>query len=118
VQVQVEDGLPGVRSGVQDQAVATPDDPRLASQLPCHADQVAHQRFIFRGQVVDRARRRGTINVHRRDRVDISESCGLLVAVQDFARRLAGDDPAEDAVCSHAHIQPSSGHLAVQTIIT
>src|SRR6185503_21298017 len=51
VQVNVEDAVPGVAAGVEDQPEAALTQPQLAGQLAGPADEASHQRVVVRGDV-------------------------------------------------------------------
>ena len=74
-------------------------NPCLAGKLARDAEKMPDQLFILGLECVDRFEMlvRHNENVSWRDRVDILEGSGLLVAINDPGAGLTGDDLAEMA---------------------
>lgn len=81
----MEHGLPAICAVICDQSVARGIDALLFCKGPRNRDEMPHQRlirFLERGNRLDVTVRHDQ-NVRRRDRVDVAESGGLLIAVHD-----------------------------------
>ena len=100
MQVQVENALAGVRSNVQNGAVASPVDVALDGELCCDALQMPEKRFIFGGRQVQS----GDVlagyhqQVRGRLRIDIFEGNRQLVLEHDARRAFAAQDLTEKAL--------------------
>ena len=100
----MENALPGVRPGIQGQAITAFRKPRLGGDFGRSQHHVAEQRLIFRGSLVhvadmlagddqDMGRRLGT---------DVVKGDYEIVDVDLIARNFAGHDLAENAIFDHA----------------
>lgn len=100
VHMQVEDNLPAMRAGVDDQAVTGLRDALLRGELFGDREKPPHHGLIFGQDVIDRDNvfDRHDQQVGGRDRMDIAKSDDLLVLVKDGSRCFPFDDLAENAV--------------------
>jgi hypothetical protein len=100
VDVEVEDGLPGVRARVDDGAVASLGEALPVGDARGDAEEVAEQRLVRLRRVVQRldVRARDDEDVRRGLRVDVAEGDGPLVFVDERGGNLARDYLAEEAV--------------------
>ena len=95
----MEDRLPGMRAGVDDQPVTAFRDPFLLCELFRHQHHVSHQRLILRCQLVDRVDVPvgNDQDVRGGNGMSIAESRDQAIALEYLGRGFAGDDFTEDA---------------------
>lgn len=95
----MEDSLPAIDAGVDDQTVTAPGDALVMCDLPCNREEVPHQWLIVhfqRAHGFDMPVRHNQ-NVRWRDGMDIAEGGGMFVSVDDLGFGFTGYDLAEDA---------------------
>src|SRR5512142_2055886 len=99
VEMDVEDGLPGIRAGVEDDPVTGVGHALFRRRPPGREQRLAEELRRSLGGVVER----GDVllgndqDVDRRLRKSVLESQEALGLEQDRGRRFASDDPAEEA---------------------
>jgi hypothetical protein len=100
VHVQVENDLPTVCAGVDDQAVAGSRDPFLFGKLFGDREESTHQGFVLGQNVIDRDNvfDRYDQEMGGRDRVEVTESDDFFIFINDGSRRFPFDDLTKDAI--------------------
>jgi hypothetical protein len=98
--VQMIDGLTGFGARVRHEPVASRREAVLVGKASCNEQDVTEKSAVLLPGVVHRLQvlARHDEKVHRSLRVDVLERDDALVLVDDGGVRLAGRDPAEDAV--------------------
>jgi hypothetical protein len=100
VKVQVENSLPCIRTGVDDQTIAGVGDLFLSGYLAGSGKQVTNERLVLESQFVDRSNMlvRYDQDVGWSSRVDVAEGGHLVVTINNLAGRLPGNDLAKGAI--------------------
>jgi hypothetical protein len=100
MQVDVEDGLPSVRVGIDHKTVSAFGNALLRSKLFGYDEKPPNQWFIFTGEQVDRVNVPvwDDQNMSRRGRAQITEGCHLFVTEDSCAGNFSRNNFAKNAV--------------------
>ena len=98
--VKMKHRLSGARSRIDDGPVAFGIQSALARQLRRHGQEASQQRLVLCGGILERGKMlaRNHQQMNRRLRVEVFNGRNLVVFVDEFRRRAALDDAAEQAL--------------------